>query len=140
MTRQQLLDAAQAAREEAERLETEAAGQRMWAGELERLAEKAPLTIGAKRSMVRSNMEASTLAGKPENVRTSANRARRESAARDAMIESSHVAADLAKACKVGRSTMNAYLNGTRPVTPDVKKTLAAAPFNIPPASWPKSA
>lgn len=109
-----------------------------------RLAEsqgsKAPLTIGAKRSMVGSNMEASSLAGKPENVRTSANRARHKSDAREAMIAGNHVAGDLARACKVGRSTMNAYLNGTRAVPPEVKAKLAPPPYSIPPASWPKSA
>lgn len=133
LTRAQLLA-------EVARLRLEAASLTVYADELERLAAKAPLTIGRKRSMVGSNMEASNLAGRPENVRTSANRARRESKAREAMIAGNHVAADLARACKVGRSTANAWLNGTRGIAPEHKATLARPPFSIPPASWPRTA
>ena len=111
-----------------------------YADELDALAAKRELTMREKRSMVSSNMEAPSLAGKPENVRTSANRARRSSAARDAMIASNHVAADLAKSCRVGRSTMNAYLNGTRAVPGVVRERLAHAPYLIPADSWPRIA
>lgn len=140
MSRQQLLEAAAVMRSEAERLRVHAASLDAQAAMLDAAAKTGPLTIGAKRSMVGSNMEASSLAGKPENVRTSANRARRSSPARDAMIASNHVAGDLAKVCKVGRSTMNAYLNGTRAAPPEVRAKLAVAPWNIPPLSWPKFA
>ncbi len=140
LTADQLEAAARAAEEEAIALDLQAAALREHARLLREAAGNAPLTMRRNRSMVGSNMEASDLAGKPENVRTSANRARRQSAARDAMIASNHVAADLAKVCKVGRSTMNAYLNGTRPVPPEVKAKLAPAPYLIPPSSWPKSA
>ena len=98
------------------------------------------LTIAAKRSMVGRNVEASILAGKPENVRTSANRARHKNAAREAMLAGNHVAADLAKACKVARSTANAWLVGSNAITEPHITTLARAPFNIPRESWPKVA
>jgi transcriptional regulator with XRE-family HTH domain len=123
---------------EALRVRAEAAALTQYADDLERLAAKAPLTIGPKRSMVGSNMEASPLAGKPENVRTSANRARHKSAAREAMIAGNHTAKDLANACKVGRSTANAWLNGTRGIAPEYVAKLAKAPFSIAPESWPK--
>jgi hypothetical protein len=133
LTRAQLLA-------EALRVRAEAAALTQYADDLERLAAKAPLTIGGKRSMVGSNMEASPLAGKPENVRTSANRARHKSAAREAMIAGNHTATDLAKACGVKRPTANAWLVGTRGISPAHRATLARPPYNIPIDSWPKSA
>lgn len=140
LTRAQLLAAAEAAEAEASALELQALTAREQAALLREAAAKAPLTIAGKRSMVSSNMEASTLVGKSERVRTSANRARSTNAARDAMIAGNHTAEDLAKACGVKRPTANAWLVGTRGIAPEHKKTLAKPPFNIPPDSWPKSA
>lgn len=85
-------------------------------------------------------MEASNLAGKSQNVRTSANRARRKSEAREAMLAGNHTAGDLAKARKVGRSTANAWLVGTRGIALEHRTALAKPPFNIPADSWPKLA
>lgn len=138
LTAAQLRAAAEAARAEAQRHDLEAAAWRLHAADLDMLASKAPLTMGTKRSMVGSNMEASNLVGKSERVRTSANRARRQSAARDAMIAGGHTAEDLANACGVKRPTANAWIVGTRGIAPEHRKTLARAPYNIPPASWPK--
>lgn len=139
-TREALLAAAAVEREEARRLKLEALNRDTYADELEALAAKAPgrLTIGAKRSMVSSNMEASSLAGKSERVRTSANRARVKSAARDAMIASGHTAGDLAKACGVKRPTANAWLTGQNAISPANQALLAKPPFSIPPPSWLK--
>jgi hypothetical protein len=125
---------------EVARVRAEAARLVEYAAALERLAKSAPLTIGGKRSMVSSNMEASSLVGKPENVRTSANRSRRESKARDAMIAANQTAATLAKACRVGRSTANAWLIGTRGIAPEHRATLAKPPYSIPADSWPRNA
>lgn len=119
-------------------MRAEALALNAYADELDAAAAKAPLTMLAKRSMVGSNVEAN-LAGKPENVRTSANRSRRESLARDAMIAANKTAADLAKACKVGRSTANAWLVGTRGIAAEHRATLAKPPFSIPADSWPRA-
>lgn len=133
LTREQLIA-------EAERVEAEGARLMKYGADLRELARNAPLTIGRNRSMVSSNMEASSLVGKSERVRTSANRSRHPSAARDAMIAGNHTAEDLANACGVKRPTANAWLVGTRGISEAHKKTLARPPWNIPPASWLKSA
>jgi hypothetical protein len=130
LTREQLLA-------EVARLRLEAAALNVYADDLEAAAEKAPLTIGSNRATIRSNVQLD-LSGKSARVKNAGSRTRKGSAAKQAMLLANKTDADAAEACKVGRSTVNAWVNGTRSIPPQHEKTLAKAPFFIPPGSWPK--
>jgi hypothetical protein len=109
LTRSQLLA-------EVQRLRLEAAGLNAYADDLERLAAKAPLTIGPNRSKVDSNMQGLDVADKPENVRTAASRTRLDSEAKRALLEHVGSDGDVAKLLKIGRSTVQAYHSDRLPI------------------------
>ncbi len=132
LTRAQLLA-------EVARVRLEAAALLAYADDLERLARNAPLTTGAKRSIVGSKVEAN-VTGKSRFVRQAASRTRRDSEAKRTLLEAGYTDQDVADALKVGRSTVNAWFSGARSIPAVHVKTLAAAPFKVPASAWPRVA
>lgn len=126
-------------RAEAARLELEALALREQARLLDAAAVKAPLTIAGKRSMVGSNMEGLDLAGKAENVRTAANRTRRASEAKRLLLKADRPDGVLAKELRVGRSTVNAWFGGRRPIPRHIAAKLLQL-YSVPLSAWPRIA
>lgn len=121
---------------EAARVDAEAEKLRQYAGELRRLAESAPLTIGLKRSKVDSNMQGVDLTGQPENVRTAGNRTRRASEAKAALLKAGQTDGSVAALLKVGRSTVNAWFG--RLAIPKRHAETLQKKFGVPLSAWPR--
>lgn len=128
---------AAAMRAEARRLRDEAAVSALaLEKQAELLEQAAGLTIGKQRSTVDSNMDVD-LTGRPENVRTAANRARHKNEARQALTRANKTDADVAAELKIGRSTANAYVTGRLPI-PRHHATHLEREWRIPPSVWLK--
>lgn len=139
MTRAQLHAAAEAARTEATQLERQALALREQARMLDDVAAKAPLTIAGNRSMVNSKMEGLDLTGKPEHVRTAGARTRRTSEAKRLLLLAGFADSDVAKALKVGRSTVNAWFSRLA-IPRRHAVTLSKPPYGVPLDAWPRIA
>jgi hypothetical protein len=141
LTADQLEDAARAAEDEAEQHERKAVALREHARLLREAKGTAPkgLTIGSNHARLSSNVQLD-LSSKSARVKNAGTRTRKGSPAKQALLLSGHTDKDLAEACAVGRSTVNAWMNGTRAIPPQHVKTAARPPFNIPLLSWPKRA
>jgi hypothetical protein len=140
LTADQLEDAARAAEDEAEQHERKAVALREHARLLREAMGTAPkgLTIGRNRSMVDSNMEASDLAGQPENVRTSANRARRSPELRKLLAQAGLTDSGVAQLIGVKRPTANAYVTGRLSIPRRLAEKIALKHPTVTVESWPK--
>jgi hypothetical protein len=105
-------------------------------------AARAGLTMRPKRSRLGSTMQAAT--DQPRNVRIAAGHAARAkraapSEARRLLLAAGQTPSMVAKALKVGRSTVQAWLDGTRGISePHVEA--ASKRWGIPRSAWPRIA
>lgn len=137
LTRAQLLAAAATEDEAASRLELEALARRTYADELRAIAEKAPLTtMPRERSIVRSKVEAN-VQGRDRYVRQAAARTRRTSEAKKLLLEAGMTDSKVADLLEVGRSTVNAWFGGKRPIPKKLAERLQKA-HGVPLSAWPR--
>lgn len=123
---------------EARRVRLEAAKLEVYAAELERLAESAPLTIAGKRSIVSSKVEAN-VATKSRFVRQAASRTRRDSEAKKLLLEAGMTDQLVADLLRVGRSTVNAWFGGKRSIPRAYAEKLQKL-HAVPVSAWPNVA
>jgi hypothetical protein len=136
LTPAQLREAAEAARAEAQQLERQALALREQARLLDETADKAPLTIGRERSIVGSKVEAN-VSGRDRYVRQAASRTRRTSEAKKLLLEAGMTDSKVADLLGVGRSTVNAWFGGKRPI-PAAHAAKLEKLHAVPLSAWPR--
>lgn len=136
-SRTDLRATADALRAEAKRVRDEAEVKALALEESARLIEQAAgLTISKQRSTVSSNVDLD-LAGRPEHVRTAANRTRRQSESKQLQLAANRSDGDIAAELRVGRSTVNAWHAGRLSI-PRHHANYLLVHYNIPLAAWSK--
>jgi DNA-binding transcriptional regulator YiaG len=102
-------------------------------------AEEALLSMKADSSMLGSKMELQNAGAKSKRVKIAASMTEQETDAKRALLAANLTPQDVADALGVGRSTVNAWCNGTRSIPRRYRDRLKKD-HRIPPGVWKKTA
>lgn len=107
--------------------------------QLRAMAAQALPSTSAERSMLGSKMELQNAGAKSTRVKISAARTEQDTDAKKALLDANLTPQDVADTLKVGRSTVNAWCNGTRSIPRRYRDKLADK-HGIPASVWKSQA
>ncbi len=138
-TRDELLRLAEQADRDAVELERHAAISRDQAKKLREMADEVLPMVASQRSMLGSKMELQNAGAKSKRVKIAAKMTEHETPAKKALFAANVTPQEIADELGVGRSTVNAWCNGTRSIPRRYRERLLKK-RNIPVGVWPNQA